>query len=69
MTTEMPALASVSELLRTALRATTAAVTEGSRRNARVAIAKRASDAELAEHALAALPPSPTAAVPHRRTA
>jgi Arc/MetJ-type ribon-helix-helix transcriptional regulator len=67
MTTAMPPMASFSELLRSALRATLAGVTEGSRRNARSALDARAADTESAAFVLAAL--APAASAPHRRSA
>jgi hypothetical protein len=51
-------MASFSELLQTALHTTTAAVTEGSRRNARAAISARTDDAQAAAQLLASLAPT-----------
>ncbi|MGZ4609582.1 MAG: hypothetical protein ACXV2H_04905 [Actinomycetes bacterium] len=61
-------MASFSELLRAALRTTTAAVTEGSRRNAQAAICARTQDAEAAARLLSSLAPS-SAPVPYSRSA
>jgi hypothetical protein len=63
----MPPMASFSELLRAALRTTTAGVTEGSRRNARSAIDARSADADASTFVLAALAPAQT--TPRRRSA
>jgi hypothetical protein len=63
MTTALPPLASFTELLRSTLRTSTNAVTEGSRRNARDEINARVTDAEAAGILLASLAPtSPSAA-------
>jgi hypothetical protein len=62
-------MASFSELVRAALRTSTAAVTEGSRRNARSAIRARAADDASATTVLAALAPAGTAVPGQRRTA
>jgi hypothetical protein len=59
MTTAMPPLATFSELLRSTVRTSMAAVTEGSRRNARDAINARVVDAEAAGQLLATLAPTP----------
>ena len=70
MTTAMPPLATFSELLRSTLRTSMAAVTEGSRRNARDAIHARVADTEAAGVLLAALAPTSVAnPVVHRRSA
>lgn len=60
MTTAIPPLASFSELLRSTVRTSMAAVTEGSRRNARDAIHARVVDAEAAGQLLAALASTPS---------
>jgi hypothetical protein len=66
----MPPLATFSELLRSAMRTSMTAVTEGSRRNARDAITARVADTEAAGLVLAALAPASTAnPVPHPRSA
>jgi hypothetical protein len=62
-------MASFSELVRAALRTSTAAVTEGSRRNARSAIMARAADDASATTLLAALAPADTGVPGQRRTA
>jgi hypothetical protein len=54
-------MATFSELVRTAARTTTAAVTDGSRRNARAAIKARTDDADAAALLLATLDPAPAA--------
>jgi hypothetical protein len=54
----MPPMATFSELLRAALRTSTAAVSEGSRRNASSAIQARQQDGEAATQLLAALAPT-----------
>jgi hypothetical protein len=70
MTTAIPPLASFSELLRSTVRTSMAAVTEGSRRNARDAINARLVDAEAAGQLLAALAPTPSSsAINHARSA
>jgi hypothetical protein len=70
MTTALPPLATFSELLRSTLRTSMNAVTEGSRRNARDAIKARVTDAEAAGQLLAALAPTPSAAaINHARSA
>jgi hypothetical protein len=70
MTTAIPPLASFSELLRSTVRTSMTAVTEGSRRNARDAINARVVDAEVAGQLLAALAPTPsTAKIGHARSA
>lgn len=61
-------MATFSELVRTALRTTTAAVTDGSRRNARAAIIARTDDADAAALLLASLAPT-SAATPYPRSA
>ena len=58
MTTALPPLATFSELLRSTLRTSMNAVTEGSRRNARDAINARVADAEAAGQLLATLAPT-----------
>jgi hypothetical protein len=70
MTTAIPPLATFSELLRSTVRTSMVAVTEGSRRNARDAINARVADAEAAGQLLAALSatPSPTP-INHARSA
>jgi hypothetical protein len=60
MTTAIPPLATFSELLRSTVRTSMAAVTEGSRRNARDAIMARVIDAEASGQLLAALAPTPS---------
>lgn len=62
MTPVMPPVATFSELLRTALYTTTAAVTDGSRRNARAAIKARTDDADATARLLASLAPTPATA-------
>jgi hypothetical protein len=64
-------LASFTELLRSTLRTSTNAVTEGSRRNARDAINARVADSEAAGVLLASLAPTtPSAAsMNHARSA
>jgi hypothetical protein len=70
MTTAIPPLATFSELLRSTVRTSMAAVTEGSRRNARDAINARVVDAEAAGQLLAALAPTPAATpIDHARSA
>jgi hypothetical protein len=71
MTTALPPLASFSELLRSTLRTSTHAVTEGSRRNARDAINARVADAEAAGVVLASLAPATPSTGPmdHARSA
>jgi hypothetical protein len=64
MTTALPPLATFNELLRSTVRTSMNAVTEGSRRNARDAISARATDAESAGQLLAALAPTNPAAAP-----
>jgi hypothetical protein len=67
MTSAIPPMASFTELLRAALRTTTAGVTEGSRRNARAALDARSADTDAAAFVLAGLAPArPT---PRRRSA
>jgi hypothetical protein len=63
----MPPMASFTELLRAALHTSTAAVTEGSRRNARSALDARAADTHAAGLLLASLAPATPA--PRRRSA
>ena len=67
MTTAMPPMASFTELIRAALRTTTAGVTEGSRRNARAALDARSADTDAAAFVLAAL--TPAHQTPRRRSA
>jgi hypothetical protein len=55
---ERPALSSVSELLRTAVRAVTSPVTAGSCRNARLAIDRRLAGSSDDDLVLAALRPA-----------
>jgi hypothetical protein len=70
MTTAIPPLATFSELLRSTVRTSMAAVTEGSRRNARDAINARVDDAEAAGRLLAALAPTPSPTpINHARSA
>jgi hypothetical protein len=71
MTTALPPLATFSEILRTTLRTTLNAVTEGSRRNARDAISARVADDEAADLLLSALTPTspPRASASHARSA